>query len=471
MLSEELPLSLSPEDREEFLKYLTARLAQHNYKVYTPVDLKPEPYELYVEKLDIKGNVLARFKVAISDTIRIELVSRGNISEKVVKSIALDLEKAILRFNDNYFVNKLYLTFVENATPLPFKLRYATLSRVVEKFFTDSTIYLFMLIVLIGFVAFVLFEKYAPLAIIVASFVLLAFSGKILGLLGDWTINEKSQSVFIVQMSVSPQSFQKALSLFRNANVVLNVKKEIYARTLALGSPIEPEVCREVLESYGFPTEDMKISVRRVNLYGIVEELSRKYGLKTPKIKLANIVLPNAAAAGVFKRGGTLIVTTGLLLMLNEEEIKSVIAHELSHINNRDPLYIFAVALLEYVFRLNLVNVIPSRYLFLAFPYLLFAIVGLFFFAKIIETRADITAALATDPSHLRSALSKIGYRKLIKEMAEENKLKLWLNFNSHPPLVSRLKYIKKVKAPIKNALAYAFSTCFNDLLSASRRW
>ena len=57
---------------------------------------------------------------------------------------------------------------------------------------------------------------------------------------------------------------------------------------------------------------------------------------KTPKIGISQINLPNAFAFGRTKRSARVCVTKGLMDLLSEEELKSVIGHEISHIQHRD---------------------------------------------------------------------------------------------------------------------------------------
>jgi len=74
------------------------------------------------------------------------------------------------------------------------------------------------------------------------------------------------------------------------------------------------------------------------DLYHIVENLSITAGLPMPKIYIINDVSPNAFATGRDKEHAVVAVTTGLLQILNRSELEGVMAHELSHIGNRDIL-------------------------------------------------------------------------------------------------------------------------------------
>lgn len=73
-------------------------------------------------------------------------------------------------------------------------------------------------------------------------------------------------------------------------------------------------------------------------LYKIVENLSITSGLPIPKLYLISDPAPNAFATGRDKNHAAIAVTSGLRQILDKSELEGVIAHELSHIGNRDTL-------------------------------------------------------------------------------------------------------------------------------------
>ena len=75
-----------------------------------------------------------------------------------------------------------------------------------------------------------------------------------------------------------------------------------------------------------------------IDLYHIVENLSITAGLPMPKLYIIEDLAPNAFATGRNKEHAVVAVTTGLLQILEKSELEGVIAHELSHIGNRDIL-------------------------------------------------------------------------------------------------------------------------------------
>lgn len=80
-------------------------------------------------------------------------------------------------------------------------------------------------------------------------------------------------------------------------------------------------------------------------LYRIVENLCITAGLPLPKVYIINEDQLNAFATGRDKNHAVVAVTSGLLEKLNKTELEGVIAHELSHIGNRDMLLSTAVVI------------------------------------------------------------------------------------------------------------------------------
>lgn len=162
-------------------------------------------------------------------------------------------------------------------------------------------------------------------------------------------------------------------------------------------------------------------------LYNIVENLSITAGLPMPKLYIIEDQAPNAFATGRDKNHAAVAVTTGLLSMLNRTELEGVIAHEISHVGNRDILISTVIVVLA-----GFVSILS--HMFLRFSHgrrggegragAALMIVGIIFailsplVATIIrlaisrkrESLADASGVLLTRyPAGLASALEKIG--------------------------------------------------------------
>lgn len=71
-------------------------------------------------------------------------------------------------------------------------------------------------------------------------------------------------------------------------------------------------------------------------LHQMVAELAQSANLPKPKVGISELSIPNAFAFGRTQRDGRVCVTRGILNMLNQDELKAVLGHELSHIKHRD---------------------------------------------------------------------------------------------------------------------------------------
>ncbi|MCW3980232.1 MAG: zinc metalloprotease HtpX [Candidatus Bathyarchaeota archaeon] len=85
-------------------------------------------------------------------------------------------------------------------------------------------------------------------------------------------------------------------------------------------------------------------------LYAKVKELSRKSGIRMPKLMLARIPIPNAFAYGSPVAGTRVAVTEGLVKTLESEEVEAVLGHELGHLKHRDVQVMMFVSILPAIF-------------------------------------------------------------------------------------------------------------------------
>jgi heat shock protein HtpX len=97
-------------------------------------------------------------------------------------------------------------------------------------------------------------------------------------------------------------------------------------------------------------------------LYNILENLCISRGIPTPKLKVMNSTALNAFATGMNAKQYSITVTAGLLKALNDDEIASVLGHELTHIRNGDVRMMVVAVIIagvvsffaELIFRLRL---------------------------------------------------------------------------------------------------------------------
>lgn len=73
-------------------------------------------------------------------------------------------------------------------------------------------------------------------------------------------------------------------------------------------------------------------------VHSIVANLSQKAGMPMPRLYLVNSPSPNAFATGRSPSHAAVAVTTGILQLMSRDELEGVLAHELSHVRNRDTL-------------------------------------------------------------------------------------------------------------------------------------
>jgi heat shock protein HtpX len=97
-------------------------------------------------------------------------------------------------------------------------------------------------------------------------------------------------------------------------------------------------------------------------LYANVQELSKKTGIKTPKVMLSLLPIPNAFAYGSPLTGSHIALTQGLLEHLKPEEVEAVIGHELGHLKHRDTQVMMFASFLPSLFYILARSLLYSSY-------------------------------------------------------------------------------------------------------------
>ncbi|HEY4500882.1 MAG TPA: M48 family metalloprotease [Candidatus Paceibacterota bacterium] len=214
------------------------------------------------------------------------------------------------------------------------------------------------------------------------------------------------------------------------------------------------------------------------DFYTVTENLAITAGLPQPKLYIIDDMAPNAFATGRDENHAVVCATTGLLSMLTRPELEGVIAHELSHIKNRDILLMTIAVVLA-----GVVAILADIFLRMSFfgggrssdnknanalmmVLTVVAIVLAPIAAKLIqlaisrrrEYLADASGALLTRyPEGLASALQKIGSYTVPMKSANLATAHLFINnpfgvkgsgasswttrlFSTHPPIPDRIK-------------------------------
>ena len=156
-------------------------------------------------------------------------------------------------------------------------------------------------------------------------------------------------------------------------------------------------------------------------LHQIIEELAAEANIPKPKVGISNTMVPNAFAYGRSKRSGHVCVTKGILGLLDRDELKAVLGHEISHIKHNDmaiTTIVSAIPLICYYLSFSLMfsgrGDNDNGGVVLGFLALIAYFLGqliVLFISRIREYYADAgSVELGCRPEKLASALYKLVY-------------------------------------------------------------
>ena len=412
--------------------------------------------------LDPNGLWYVDVEVTSGNPVEIVMRPSAYTPKKVLDKLKEDLLIVIQMFEDNLRRTTLYFAWGP-AKALVYEKAFSQKKKVLSQIFTGNMLLLFVIFIFFSYIVFLLTQMYAPIILVLSQLVLVLLSDKIIMRMGDWSITEDSPYVHILQYNIPPEDFDFIQQRYTREHF-LQMKREIYERTLALGKPIDVKTVQEVFSQHGINVKAENLVIRSINIYRIVKEVANRFKMPIPKIRVANIIVPNAAATGPSPRFALVLITTGLLIQLDEEEIFAVIGHEISHVKSRDPLALFALTSTEYLLR---VYVLWPLIIFFGFIYLMFALSLIYFIAKFFEARADLESAIVLGkPDALANALRKIGYRRIWAERSS-SRIGAWLGFDPHPPLsfrVERLENMTELER-IKHPFIQSMKDCITGFL------
>jgi heat shock protein HtpX len=212
-------------------------------------------------------------------------------------------------------------------------------------------------------------------------------------------------------------------------------------------------------------------------LFNLVEEVVLASGMPMPKVAIVVDQAPNAFATGRDPEHGLIAFTTGILDVMERDELQGVIAHEMAHVANRDTLVSAvaattagAIALLsDFLMRMlwfggrrNNNNSNPLA-LLLSFVVILLAPIAAMALRSAIsrkrESLADATAVEFTrNPTGLRKALEVLARDSTVVSQRSSAVAHIWIEspldgravsklFSTHPPIQERIATLRKLES------------------------
>jgi heat shock protein HtpX len=219
--------------------------------------------------------------------------------------------------------------------------------------------------------------------------------------------------------------------------------------------------------------------VQYLQLHNIVEALAIGEGLPKPDVYVIDDPSPNAFATGTSPQHAAITATTGLLAIMNREELEGVIAHELSHIKNYDVRLLLIVSTLigmaallaSMVWRSaffmrrgrqggQIMLVVFAAGALLAVVALIFGPIVRFALSRQRESLADVSGVeLTRNPEGLIQALQKLQtndqpfakFNHATAAMCIDDPLQhheSWFHhlFDTHPPIAERIAALKQIE-------------------------
>jgi heat shock protein HtpX len=410
--------------------------------------------------LDEQGEEIITVEIKGTDSIQAVITPKEkNIPDSALTEAKQDIVIATRMFEEKARKATWYFAWREGETIVPEKVKAQEKS--FNRLFLETQILFFIVFIVLGMGFFIVISAFfpewfwiAPLALIAVQFVFVFFSNKIIARTADWTITKQNPIIHFLEYHLPAGTLGTLDDLQQTpSEQLVALKKEVYDEILAKKGEIDCAQAEKVFSKYNVSCKQDNMTAKKVNVYELVKKVADRFGYKVPKIIVSNTITPNAAASGPSPSRGIVLITTGLLVQLEEPEIESVLGHEFGHLKGRDPLILFGLTSAEFLFRFYvLFPFFPSIFLSLLFFVYFWAVMTLIFFiAKFFEARADLTSAIKVgQPKVLARALEKIGFQRLLFERTPAFRLQEWIGLDSHPPIYFRVERLEKLEEPVK---------------------
>ena len=189
-------------------------------------------------------------------------------------------------------------------------------------------------------------------------------------------------------------------------------------------------------------------------LFSTVQRQAEQAGIGMPEVAIFDSPDPNAFATGMFRNNALVAVSTGLLRLMNKQEVEAVLGHEISHVANGDMVTLTLIQGVLNTFVLFVARIIASQfdrgrfliYMGLQMVFGVLASIIVAWFSRRREFRADAGGANLESSTAMASALNRLkAMRDAPSQLPDnltafgirgEGMLKLMA---THPPLEERI--------------------------------
>lgn len=464
-----IDFEISQEYHDEVLNFIYENYLKVKPEYFSDIQIKEvnDANQLLFTVRDPNQDFQINAGIKSGDPLEVTLVPTDGTPQKFLESVKDDIFFMAHIFEDNIRSSTIYFAWVEGEKIIP-EAPPTAKKRTGDQLFTSSMILVYVLFFTVNIVLFFLFGLYLAVILILASqFLIVLFSNKILAYGNKWRVTPQNPYVHILEYQLPFEEFKEFREKF-GKDTVTRIKQEIYDRTFVQGIKPTCQIGDEILEKYGFKCSPYRTLSKTVNVYDIVKKAADSFGLPTPKIVISNTMVANAAATGPSPSRGLVLITTGLLVQLNADEVLSVVGHEMGHLQGRDPLILFSIISGEFLLRFTVLFPIV---IINPIIYIIVVMALIFFVAKFFETRADLLSAMNLgQPEILAEALRKIAYQRLQMEKVG-SKIPRWLAWDPHPPVYFRIDRLKNMKTPVesKNPLMQSARDVINGFIASFR--